>query len=116
MSVRRMTLGAGYRYLMSSVARGDGDGRAVSALTRYYAQSGTPPGRFAGAGLAGLADGVGVEAGSVVGEGALQRMLGALQDPVTGRYLGRPPVLRSPYVDADVVWLMRRRSRWRGST
>ena len=103
MSVRRMTLGAGYRYLMSSVARGDGGGRAVSALTRYYAQSGTPPGRFAGAGLAGLADGAGVELGSVVGEGALQRMLGALQDPVTGRYLGRPPVLRSPYVDAGGV-------------
>ena len=103
MSVRRMSLGAGYRYLMSSVARGDGDGRAVSALTRYYAQSGTPPGRFAGAGLAGLADGVGVESGSVVGEEALQRMLGALQDPVTGRYLGRPPLLRSPYVDANGV-------------
>ena len=100
MSVRRMSLGAGYRYLMSSIARGDGDGRAVSALTRYYAESGTPPGRFAGAGLAGLADGVGVVSGSVAGEGALQRMLGALQDPVTGRYLGRPPLLRSPYVDA----------------
>ena len=103
MSVRRMSLGAGYRYLMSSVARGDGDGRGVSALTRYYAESGTPPGRFAGAGLAGLADGVGVEPGSVVGEAALQRMLGCLQDPVTGRYLGRPPLLRSPYVDADGV-------------
>ena len=102
-SVRRMTLGAGYRYLMSSVARGDGDGRAVSALTRYYAESGTPPGRFAGAGLAGLADGAGVETGSVVGEGALQRMLGGLRDPVTGRYLGRPPLLRSPYVDAGGV-------------
>ena len=102
-SVRRMSLGAGYVYLMSSVARGDGDGRAVSALTRYYAESGTPPGRFAGAGLAGLADGKGVEPGSVVGEGPLQRMLGGLQDPVTGRYLGRPPVLRSPYVDANGV-------------
>ena len=88
---------------MSSVARGDGDGRAVSALTRYYAESGTPPGRFAGAGLAGLGRRRGVEPGSVVGEGALQRMLGALRDPVTGRYLGRPPVLRSPYVDADGV-------------
>ena len=102
-SVRRMSLGAGYRYLMSSVARGDGDGRVVLALTRYYAESGTPPGRFAGAGLSGLADGTGVERGSVVGEKALQRMLGALQDPVTGRYLGRPPVLRSPYVDANGV-------------
>ena len=39
----------------------------------------------------------------MVGEEALQRMLGGLRDPVTGRYLGRPPVLRSPYVDANGV-------------
>ena len=39
----------------------------------------------------------------MVGEEALQRMLGGLRDPVTGRYLGRPPVLRSPYVDAHGV-------------
>ena len=41
MSIRRMSLGSGYRYLMSSVARADGSGHAASALTRYYAQSGT---------------------------------------------------------------------------
>jgi len=46
MSIRRMSLGAGYRYLMSSVARADGSGYAASALTRYYVESGTPPGRF----------------------------------------------------------------------
>ena len=53
MSIRRMTLGAGYRYLMSSVARIDEATRA-SGLTAYYVATGTPPGWFLGAGLAGL--------------------------------------------------------------
>ena len=74
MSIRRMTLGAGYRYLMSSVARADEAHRA-SGLTSYYAATGTPPGWFLGAGLAGLAGGAGVEPGSVVSEEALWRML-----------------------------------------
>lgn len=91
MSIRRMSLGAGYRYLMSSVARADGSGHAASALTRYYAESGTPPGRFLGRGLAGLNDGNGVLAGAQVSEEHLFRMLGMLQDPITGEQLGRPP-------------------------
>jgi conjugative relaxase-like TrwC/TraI family protein len=91
MSIRRMSLGAGYRYLMSSVARADGSGHAASALTRYYAESGTPPGRFLGRGLAGLNGGEGVAVGSTVTEEHLFRMLGMLQDPVTGEQLGRAP-------------------------
>ncbi len=91
MSIRRMSLGAGYRYLMSSVARADGSGHAASALTRYYAESGTPPGRFLGRGLAGLDNGSGVAVGSPVSEEHLFRMLGMLQDPVTGEQLGRSP-------------------------
>ena len=90
MSIRRMSLGAGYRYLMSSVARADGSGHAASALTRYYAESGTPPGRFLGRGLAGLNGGNGVPVGSAVSEEHLFRMLGMLQDPITGQQLGRP--------------------------
>ncbi|MEO6413858.1 MAG: MobF family relaxase, partial [Pedococcus sp.] len=90
MSIRRMTLGAGYRYLMSSVARMDEAGPA-RGLTDYYAAKGTPPGRFLGAGLAGLDSGRGVAADSPVSEDALWRMLGMLQDPVTGQALGRPP-------------------------
>ena len=43
-SLRRMTLGSGYRYLMESVAVGDGAVGASSDLTRYYAESGTPNG------------------------------------------------------------------------
>jgi conjugative relaxase-like TrwC/TraI family protein len=91
MSIRRISLGSGYKYLMSSVARGDGASTASSNLTRYYAESGTPPGWFLGAGLAGLANGTGLEAGSHLTEEHLFRMLGMLQDPVTGEQLGRPP-------------------------
>ena len=90
MSIRRMTLGAGVRYLMSSVARMDEAGPA-SGLTAYYATKGTPPGRFLGAGLAGLNRGQGVAAGSPVSEEALSRMLGMMRDPVTGEQLGRLP-------------------------
>jgi TrwC relaxase len=91
MSIRRMSLGAGYRYLMSSVARADGSGHAASALTRYYAESGTPPGRFLGRGLAGLDDGNGVLVGSALSEEHLYRMLGMLQVPISGAQPGRPP-------------------------
>lgn len=91
MSIRRMTLGSGYKYLMSSVAQSDGASQQASALTRYYAESGTPPGRFLGEGLAGLDRGNGVRRGSRVTEEHLFRMLGMLQDPLTGEQLGRPP-------------------------
>ena len=90
-SLRRMSLGAGYRYLMESVATGDGAARASSDLTRYYAESGTPPGVFLGAGLAGLDDGRGVEAGSEVSEEHLFNLLGMCADPITAKPLGRPP-------------------------
>jgi hypothetical protein len=51
-SIRRITLGGGFRYLMESVARGDGAPSPSVTLAAYYAASGTPPGRFLGAGLA----------------------------------------------------------------
>jgi len=90
MSIRRMTLGSGYRYLMSSVARLDEAGPAAG-LAAYYAVEGTPPGRFLGAGLASLANGAGIEPNTEVTEEALWRMLGMLQDPVTGEPLGQIP-------------------------
>ena len=90
-SLRRMTLGSGYRYLMESVAVGDGAPAHSSNLTRYYAESGTPPGVFLGAGLAGLDDGRGVEHGSQVTEQHLFNLLGMCADPVTGQPLGRQP-------------------------
>ena len=71
-SLRRMTLGSGYRYLMESVATGDGAVGTSSSLTRYYAESGTPPGVFLGAGLAALDGGRGIEKGSAVTGAPLQ--------------------------------------------
>jgi conjugative relaxase-like TrwC/TraI family protein len=90
-TVRRMALGAGFRYLMESVAAGDGGAEPESGLTRYYAESGTPPGVFLGSGLASLGDGQGFKAGELVGEEQLWRMLGVMADPITGRPVGRVP-------------------------
>jgi len=95
-SIRRMTLGSGYKYLMGSVAQSDGASQHASALTRYYAESGTPPGRFIRHGLAGLGHGIGIEPGAQVTEEHLFRMLGMVQDPLTGEQLGRPPKVQKP--------------------
>jgi conjugative relaxase-like TrwC/TraI family protein len=86
-----MTLGSGYRYLIESVAVGDGAPGKSSNLTRYYATSGTPPGVFLGSGLAGLDDGRGVEHRSQVTEQHLFNLLGMCADPITGQPLGRQP-------------------------
>jgi len=60
-SIRRMTLGSGYKYLMGSVAQSGGVSRHASVLMRYYAEPGQSPGRFIGQGLAGLGNGIGIE-------------------------------------------------------
>lgn len=49
-----MNAGDGYRYLLNSVVVSDGDRDAAAALTRYYLESGTPPGSWIGSGLSGL--------------------------------------------------------------
>lgn len=41
-SIRVMTAGQGFRYLLNSVVVGDGDRDVATALTRYYEQTGTP--------------------------------------------------------------------------
>ncbi|MFT4287880.1 MobF family relaxase [Nocardioides sp.] len=87
-SIRVMTAGQGYRYLLNSVVVGDGDRDAATALTRYYEQSGTPPGRWCGSGLDGLGEPIALA--SEVSEQQLKRLLGHGQDPNTGEPLGRP--------------------------
>ncbi|MDR1186857.1 MAG: relaxase domain-containing protein, partial [Bifidobacteriaceae bacterium] len=52
-----MSAGDGYKYLLKSVAAGDGDRELATPLTRYYAQAGCPPGRWAGSGLRSLQPG-----------------------------------------------------------
>jgi hypothetical protein len=90
-SLRRMALGSGFKYLMDSIAVGDGRADQSSTLTRYYVESGTPPGVFLGAGLADLDNGTGVAHGSAVTEEHLFNMLGMCCDPVTGEPLGARP-------------------------
>ncbi|MFW6034276.1 MAG: MobF family relaxase, partial [bacterium] len=78
-----------WRYLMESVTDGQGDLRDTDAITRYYTEAGTPPGRWLGSGLAGLANGAGLAAGSVVTGEQMDLLFGHGHDPVTGQKLGR---------------------------
>src|SRR5665811_2403449 len=54
MSMHKLTAGDGYRYLTRHVAAGDAGLVAGDSLTAYYEQTGNPPGRWHGTGLAGL--------------------------------------------------------------
>ncbi|CAN5493614.1 hypothetical protein BH23ACT9_BH23ACT9_25520 [soil metagenome] len=87
-SMRVMSAGTGYRYLLDSFAVGDGVREPGRALTDYYTVAGCPPCRWLGSGLAALGDGQ-LHAGDVVTEAQLALLLGAGCDPVTGAPLGR---------------------------
>ena len=87
-SMRVMSAGDGYKYLLRTVAAADGDRSLSTPLTRYYYAEGTPPGRWLGAGVAGLGGGLIVE-GDQVSEPQLQLLVGMGRDPVTGTPLGR---------------------------
>ena len=94
-SMRVMSAGDGYKYLLRTVAAGDGKRLLSTPLTRYYTEEGTPPGRWMGGGLRGLGDGLVVE-GAVVTEAQLQLLIGLGRDPETGEPLGRAyPVYRA---------------------
>lgn len=83
-----MSAGDGYKYLLRTVASGDGDRSLSTPLTRYYNAEGTPPGRWMGCGLPALGTGQ-VTAGDEVSEAQLQLLVGMGRDPVTGAPLGR---------------------------
>jgi conjugative relaxase-like TrwC/TraI family protein len=78
-----------WRYLMESVTDGHGDLREPAAITRYFTAAGTPPGRWVGSGLAGLAAGARLPVGSLVTGEQMQLLFGHGRDPVTGEKLGR---------------------------
>ncbi|WP_246142328.1 MobF family relaxase [Lacisediminihabitans profunda] len=86
--MRVMSAGDGYRYLLKTVAAGDGNRSLTTALTRYYQEKGTPPGFWLGSGIAGLRHGELVP-GAEVTESQLQLLLGLGCDPVTGEPLGK---------------------------
>jgi conjugative relaxase-like TrwC/TraI family protein len=87
-SMRVMSAGRGYDYLLKSVVRGDRDMDGSTALTRYYTEEGTPPGRWLGSGLHALGNGE-VRRGDEVTPQQLALLLGTGRDPVTGEPLGR---------------------------
>ena len=106
-SIRRIGLGGGFRYLMESVAAGDQGSRPADGLAAYYAATGTPPGRFLGAGLRDLDGARGVDVGSPVSEVHLRRMLGEMCDPVSGDPVGQTPLLsdrRVPVAGFDLTF------------
>lgn len=87
-SMRVMSAGDGYRYLLKSVVVGDGDRDLSTPLTRYYTEKGYPPGWWVGSGLAGLGSGEIID-GDTVSEEQLALLLGAGRDPITGDELGQ---------------------------
>ena len=86
-SMRVMSAGKGYQYLLKSVAAGDVDRALSTPLTRYYAEVGTPPGTWMGTGVYEFGEGQ-VVPGSEVTESQLALLLGMGRDPVTGDSLG----------------------------
>ncbi|NDL57014.1 MobF family relaxase [Phytoactinopolyspora mesophila] len=89
MSIKELHAGDGYTYLLRGVADGEGITGVVSPMSRYYAESGHPPGRWMGTGRAGLADGAGLAAGEHVTEEQMERLFKHGTDPLTGHPLGR---------------------------
>jgi hypothetical protein len=86
-SMRVMSAGDGYKYLLKTVAAADGDRPLSTPLTRYYIEEGTPPGRWLGKGVASLGKGE-LVVGDRVSEDQLQLLMGSGCDPITGKQLG----------------------------
>ncbi|WP_199904985.1 MobF family relaxase [Nocardioides sediminis] len=84
-SLRKMSTVHGYKYLLKTVVVGDGERDLSTPLTRYYAETGTPPGRWMGSGVAYL----GLKEGSEVTQAQLELLIGHGRHPVTGEQLGR---------------------------
>jgi conjugative relaxase-like TrwC/TraI family protein len=87
-SMRVMSAGKGYQYLLKSVVSGDGNRSLSTPLTRYYTEEGTPPGRWLGSGLHAVGEGT-LKASDQVTEEQLALLLGMGRDPVSGDPLGR---------------------------
>ena len=56
-SMRVMSAGDGYKYLLRTGAAADGDRELSTPLTRYYVEVGTPPRQWLGSGVASLGKG-----------------------------------------------------------
>ncbi|OUZ11124.1 conjugal transfer protein [Aeromicrobium sp. PE09-221] len=87
-SMKSMSAGDGYKYLLKSVIAGDGNRALSTPMTRYYAEAGTPPGRWLGSGVATVGGGL-LRVGDPVSGEQLAWLIGMGRDPVTGDQLGR---------------------------
>ena len=58
-SMRVMSAGDGYKYLLRTIAAADGDRSLSTPLTRYYSEEGTPPGTWMGSAWPALTSGKG---------------------------------------------------------
>src|SRR5690625_7833820 len=54
-SMRVMSAGEGYKYLLRTVAAGDGDRSLSTTFPRYYGEEGQPSGRWGVEGFEGIA-------------------------------------------------------------
>ncbi|WP_341360716.1 MobF family relaxase [Georgenia sp. M64] len=88
-SMRVVSAGKGYGYLLRSVVQGDGDAVQAAGFTRYFTEAGTPPGVWLGNGVVFFGAGE-LRPGMAVTPEQLQTLLGRGSDPVTGASLGRP--------------------------
>ncbi|WP_207085032.1 MobF family relaxase [Nocardioides sp. S5] len=87
-SMRRMSAGSGYQYLLRSVAAGDGTRSLTTPLTRYHSEVGTPPGRWLGSGVVAFGASQ-LRPGMQVTEEQLALLVGMGRDPITGGQLGK---------------------------
>jgi conjugative relaxase-like TrwC/TraI family protein len=86
MSLHKLSAGGGVDYLLRHTCRGDVGRVGPMPLSSYYVETGYPPGRWMGDGLAGVGDGHGIA--GAVDEKAMTRLFGLGLDPVTGAALG----------------------------
>lgn len=105
MSMHKLVGGDGYTYLTRQVAAGDARLADTEPLVAYYEATGTPPGRWAGRGLADLGEGR-LRVGSVVTETAMTTLFRDGCDPVTGTALSTPyaDLRRRPVVGYDLTF------------
>lgn len=106
-SMRVMSAGDGYKYLLRTVAAGDGDRSLSTPLTRYYAEAGTPPGRWLGSGVTALGHGE-LAPGAQVSEAQLQLLVGMGRDPVDGAMPRRQANCTGPSRRRRRSWMQRR--------
>ena len=79
MSFAAVAAGPGYQYLTNQVATGDATTRDRMPLADYYDLKGEAPGRWYGAGLAGL----GIESGEAVSEEQMLALFGRGEHPLS---------------------------------